>query len=198
MNNDFKALQDSWKSSRNNIKTTTNNFDILYKKIEQKQKENFSFYYRTIIILLITLIAISMFFYYMAPVRETLSRIGAGLMITGLAFRIIIEIISVIKAKQINKLDKTLQTVENSINFHRFRKTIHQVYSPIIIGFYSIGFYMIFPEFILYMSIWMIWFIGISYLIMGTVLFIVIRKGVVDEMQKLRDIMELKKDIIEQ
>ena len=197
MNNDFKALQNSWKSSRNNIKTPTNNFDILYKKIEQKQKENFSFYYGTIIILTITLIAVSLFFYYMAPVKETLSRIGAGLMIIGLAFRILIEIISVVKAKQINKLDKTLQTVDNSLNFHQFRKTIHQVYSPIIIGLYSIGFYIIFPEFMVYMSIWMIWFIGISYLIMGTILFIVIRKGVVDEMQKLRDIMELKKDIIE-
>ena len=192
MNNDFKALQNSWKSSRNNIKTPTNNFNILYKKIEQKQKENFSFYYGTIIILTITLIAISLFFYYMAPVKETLSRIGAGLMITGLAFRILIEIVSVIKAKRINKLDKTLQTVDNSLNFHQFRKTIHQVYSPIIIGFY-----IIFPEFMLYMSVLMIWFIGISYLIMGTVLFIIIRKGVVDEMQKLRDIMELKKDIIE-
>ena len=192
MNNDFKALQNSWKSSRNNIKTPTNNFDILYKKIEQKQKENFSFYYGTIIILTITLIAISLFFYYMAPVKETLSRIGAGLMIKGLAFRILIEIVSVIKAKRINKLDKTLQTVDNSLNFHQFRKTIHQVYSPIIIGFY-----IIFPEFMLYMSVLMIWFIGISYLIMGTVLFIIIRKGVVDEMQKLRDIMELKKDIIE-
>lgn len=197
MNNDFKALQNSWKSSRNNIKTPTNNFDILYKKIEQKQKENFSFYYGTIIILTITLIAVSLFFYYMAPVKETLSRIGAGLMITGLAFRILIEIVSVIKAKRINKFDKTLQTVDSSLNFHQFRKKTHQVYSPIIIGLYSIGFYMIFPEFMLYMSIWMIWFIGISYLIMGTVLFIVIRKGVVDEMQKLRDIMELKKDIIE-
>ena len=197
MNNDFKALQNSWKSSRNNIKTPTNNFDILYKKIEQKQKENFSFYYGTIIILTITLIAVSLFFYYMAPVKETLSRIGAGLMITGLAFRILIEIVSVIKAKRINKLDKTLQTVDSRLNFHQFRKKTHQVYSPIIIGLYSIGFYMNFPEFMLYMSIWMIWFIGISYLIMGTVLFIVIRKGVVDEMQKLRDIMELKKDIIE-
>ena len=192
MNNDFKALQESWKSSKKNIKTPAYNFDALYKKIEQKEKENFSFYYGTIIILMITLIAVSLFFYYLAPVQQTLSRIGAGLMITGLAFRILIEIVSVIKAKRINKLDKTLQTVDNSLNFHQFRKTIHQVYSPIIIGFY-----IIFPEFMLYMSVLMIWFIGISYLIMGTVLFIIIRKGVVDEMQKLRDIMELKKDIIE-
>ena len=197
MNNDFKTLQDSWKNSRNNIKTPTNNFNVLYKNIAQKQKENFSFYYGTIIILAITLLAVSLFFYYMAPVKETLSIIGAGLMMTGLAFRITIEIISVFKAKCINKLDETLKTVENTLRFHQFRKTIHQVYSPIIIALYSIGFYMIFPEFMLYMNIWMIWFIGISYLIMGTVLFIVIRKGVVDEMQKLKDIMKLKKDIIE-
>jgi|LSQX01.1.fsa_nt_gb hypothetical protein len=197
MNNDFKALQDSWKSSKNNIKSPTNNFEALYKKIEQKEKENFSFYYGTIIILTITLIAVSLFFYYMAPVKETLSRIGAGLMITGLAFRILIEIGSVIKAKRINRLDKTLQTVDNTLNFHQFRKIIHQVYSPIIIGLYSIGFYIIFPEFRLYMNIGMVWFIGISYLIMGIVLFIVIRKGVVDEMRKLSDIMKLKKDIIE-
>ena len=197
MNNDFKALQESWKSSRKNIKTPVNNFNTMYKKIEQKEKENFSFYYGTIIILIITLIAISLFFNYIAPVEQTLSRIGAGLMITGLIFRIIIEIISVIKAKRINKLDKTLQTVDNTLNFHQFRKTIHQIYSPIIIGLYSIGFYIIFPEFMLYMSIGMIWFIGISYLIMGIVLFILIRKGVVDEMQKLTDIMELKKDITE-
>ena len=197
MNNDFKALQESWKSSKKNIKTPANNFDALYKKIEQKEKENFSFYYGTIIILMITLIAVSLFFYYLAPVEQTLSRIGAGLMITGLVFRIIIEIISINKAKRINKLDKTLLTVDNTFSFHQFRKTIHQIYSPIIIGLYSIGFYIIFPEFMLYMSTWMIWFIGTSYLIMGIVLFILIRKGVVDEMKKLTDIMELKKDIIE-
>ena len=197
MNNDFKALQESWKSSKKNIKTPAYNFDALYKKIEQKEKENFSFYYGTIIILMITLIAVSLFFYYLAPVEQMLSRIGAGLMITGLVFRIIIEIISINKAKRINKLDKTLLTVDNTFSFHQFRKTIHQIYSPIIIGLYSIGFYIIFPEFMLYMSTWMIWFIGTSYLIMGIVLFILIRKGVVDEMKKLTDIMELKKDIIE-
>ena len=197
MNNDFKALKDSWKISRNTIKTPRDNFGILYKKIEQKQKENFTFYYGTIIILVITLLAVSLFFYYMAPVKETLSRIGAGLMISGLAVRIFIEIISVFKAKRINKFDKTLQTVENALKFHQFRKNINQVYSPIIIALYSFGFYMIFPEFMLYLSIWKVWFIGISYLIMGSVLFRVIKKGVVEEMNKLRDILELKKDIIE-
>ena len=71
MNNDFKALQESWKSSKKNIKTPANNFDALYKKIEQKE-ENFSFYYGTII-LMITLIAVSLFLLF-STVEQMLSR----------------------------------------------------------------------------------------------------------------------------
>lgn len=40
--------------------------------------------------------------------------IGVGLMILGLVFRIIIEIISIHKAKEINNLDATLKIVKNN------------------------------------------------------------------------------------
>ena len=118
-------------------------------------------------------------------------------MISGLVFRIFIEVISIYKARQINNLDNTLKTTENTINFHQFRKTIHIVIAPIIIVLYTIGFYMITPEFSLYIEYWNLVLIDISYLIIGIILFIVIRKGVKKEMQKLTDIMELKNDIIE-
>jgi hypothetical protein len=167
----------------------------LYSRIEKKEKENYFFYYGTITILLATLIVISLFFYYIAPVKETLSRIGVGLMISGLLFRILIEIISIYKAKQINNIDNTLKTTENTINFHQFRKTIHQVVAPIIIVLYTIGFYMITPEFSLYIEYWILVLIDISYVIIGIILFIVIRKGVKKEMQKLNDIIKLKADL---
>ena len=147
---------------------------------------------------MITLIAISLFFYYVAPVKETLSRIGAGLMILGLEFRILIEIISIYKAKQIKSHDKTLKTTENTIKFHQFRKTIHGVIAPIIIGLYTVGFYMITPEFSLYMSFWNLVLIDVSYVVIGIILFIVIRKSVKEEMQKLTEIMKLKNEITEQ
>ncbi len=197
MSSDFKNLQSKWDSSKKSIELPTTNFDNLYKKIKNKEKENYFFYYGTITILLVTLIVISLFFYYVAPVRETLNRIGAGLMISGLVFRIFIEIISIYKAKQINILDNTLKTAENSINFHRFRKTIHQVIAPIIIGLYIIGFFMITPEFSLYMEFWNIVLIDTSYIVIGIILFIVIRKGVIKEMQKLTDIVQLKNEITE-
>jgi hypothetical protein len=197
MSSDFKELQSKWESSKKNIELSTSNFDNLYKKIKNKEKENYFFYYGTITTLIVTLIVISLFFYYVAPVKEILSRIGAGLMISGLIFRVFIELISIFKAKQINILDTTLKTAENSIIFHQFRKTIHQVIAPIIIGLYTVGFYMITPEFSLYMSFWNVVLIDISYIVIGIILFFIIRKGVKKELQKLTDIVKLKNEITE-
>ena len=197
MNSDFKELKRTWESSKKSMEPSTANFDSLYKKIKSKEKENYFFYYGTITILLTTLIVISLFFYYVAPVQEILSRIGAGLMISGLIFRIFIEIISIQKAKQINILDSTLKTAENSFQFHQFRKIIHQVIAPIIIVLYTVGFYMITPEFSVYMKFWNVVLIDISYVVIGIILFFIIRKGIKEEMQKLTDIVKLKSEITE-
>ena len=197
MNNDFEELQNKWKSSKNSIDTPTGRFDILDKRIKKKEKENYFFYYGTITILLITLIGISSFFYYVAPVKEILSRIGAGLMIIGLIFRITIEIVSIYKEKQIKSHDKALETTENIIKFHKFRKTIHSVVAPIVIGLYTIGFYMITPEFSLYISFRYMVLIDVSYVVIGIILFIVIRKSVREEMKKLSEIVKLRDDIVE-
>ncbi|MFT6870183.1 MAG: hypothetical protein ACJA2L_001441 [Polaribacter sp.] len=197
MNSDFKELKRTWESSKKSMEPSTANFDSLYKKIKSKEKENYFFYYGTITILLTTLIVISLFFYYVAPVQEILSRIGAGLMISGLIFRIFIEIISIQKAKQINILDSTLKTAENSFQFHQFRKIIHQVIAPIIIVLYTVGFYMITPEFSVYMKFWNVVLIDISYVVIGIILFSIIRKGIKEEMQKLTDIVKLKNEITE-
>lgn len=197
MNSEFNKLQHNWESNKKEIELSNDSLDILYIKIKEKEKENYFFYYATITILLATLIVISLFFYYIAPVKETLSRIGVGLMISGLIFRIFIEVISINKAQQINNIDNTLKTTENTINFHQFRKTIHKVIAPIIIVLYTIGFYIITPEFSLYIEFWNLALIDISYVIIGIILFLVIRKGVKKEMQKLTDIMELKNDIME-
>lgn len=195
MNNDFKNLQSHWESSKKDIELFPTNLDAIYDKIRKKEKENYFFYYGTIMILLVTLIIVSLFFYYIAPVKETLSRVGVGLMILGLVFRIYIELISIQKAKQINLMESTLKTAENSIVFHRFRKTIHEVIAPIIIGLYTIGFFMISPEFSLYMDFRNVVLIYVSYVIIGIILFIVIRKGVVKEMKTLDVIVILKNEI---
>ncbi|QKX06671.1 hypothetical protein HN014_17700 [Aquimarina sp. TRL1] len=193
----FEELQNSWESSKKEITSSDDSLNNLYASIKKKEKENFFFYYGTISILTITLIVISLFFYYVAPVKELLSKIGASLMIIGLLFRILVEVISIYKAKQINSLDKTLQQTENSIVFHQFRKTIHQVVAPVIIVLYTLGFYMITPEFSRYISFWNLVFIDVSYVIMGSILFVLIRRGVKKEMKIIEEIIALKNEIIQ-
>ncbi len=196
MSNEFNELQHKWESNKKKIEAN-NSFEDLYSKIKSKEKENYVFYYGTITILVTTLSAISLFFYYVAPVKETLSRIGVGLMVSGLLIRIFIEVISIYKAKQINNLDSTLTTAENAINFHHFRKMIHKVIAPIIIIFYTIGFYIITPEFSLYIQFWHLVLFDVSYVFIGIILFTVIRKGVKKEIQKLKEIIELKDELTE-
>lgn len=198
MNNDFKELQNKWNNNKKNIESSADSFEDLNKIIRKKEKENFLFYYGTINTLSITLIVVFLFFNYAAPVKEVLSRLGVGLMLFGLVIRIVIEVISIYKAKQINSIDNVLKTTENSILFHRFRKTIHGVYTPIIIALYTIGFYMITPEFNVYMELWYLLLIDISYVFIAFVLFVIIRKGVKKEMQELIEIIKLKNEIIEE
>jgi hypothetical protein len=197
MNKELNELRNNWESIKREIKLSNDSLDILYSKIKEKEKENYFFYYGTISILSITLIVISLFFNYVAPVRENLSKIGVGLMVSGLLFRILIEIISIYKSKRINKLDSTLKITENTINFHEFRKVIHKLIAPIIIILYTVGFYMITPEFSIYIKFWHLVLIDISYVVIGVILFIVIRKGVKKEMQKLNEIIKLKEELTE-
>ena len=61
-----------------------------------------------------------------------------------------------------------------------------------IIALYTIGFYSLTPEFANYFDTFWMWMMDGSYLVIGVVLFLVIRKGVVQEMRDLRRINELQ------
>jgi hypothetical protein len=195
MDTDFKDLQSQWQHNKQQISPPKQTLEVLYKKIKAKEKANYFFYYGTISILAITLIVISLFFYFVAPVKELWSRIGVGLMISGLVFRIGIEILSIQKAKRMNALNNALVATENTIKFHQFRKMIHHKIAPIIIVLYTIGFYMITPEFSKYINFWLLVWFNVSYVIIGIILFFVIRKGVRKEMLKINEIMTLRQEI---
>lgn len=197
MSNDFKILQNKWEENKINLSNSKLEIEKIFERISNKEKENFKFYYGTIIILVSTLISISLFFYYVAPVKQLMSRIGVSLMISGLIFRIIIEIFSIKNIKKIKKSDDTLKSTESSIKFHEFRKKIHNTIAPVIVALYTVGFYMITPEFSLYIDLPYLILIDVSYLIIGIILFIVIRKGVKKEVRKVEEIIQLKKDLLE-
>ena len=117
-------------------------------------------------------------------------------MLGGLLIRIIFEIISISKSKKMHVIDNSLESVNNSIAFYQFRKNIHGIVAPIIISLYTIGFYMLTPEFLLYMSTWNVVLFDVSYLFIAIILFVQIRKGVRKEMENVKSTIELKKELL--
>lgn len=196
MSDHFSELENAWKQDKKNIKGSSTALEAVYEKIQTNKKESFFFYYGTIVVLTFTLIGVSCFFYFVAPVEKLLSRIGVGLMLGGLLIRIIIELISVSKSKKVHVLDSSLEVANKTISFYKFRKAVHGVIAPIIVSFYTIGFYMITPEFLIYLPIWNVILYDVSYLIMAVVLFINIRKGILKEMKTLKETVDLRKDLI--
>ncbi len=195
MNTDFEALQREWQKNKDDIKRDTTSMNDLFFLIQKKKKASVQFQYGNAIVLLVTLLVISAFFYYVAPVKEILSRIGAGFMIFGLLLRIIIEIVSIIKSKKIDIKNNVLETSENTITYYKFRKKIHGPITIIILVLYTIGFYMITPEFSLYFTTWQMILIDVSYVVGACVFIPIIRKSIRREIQNLLDIVDLKNRI---
>ncbi|WP_298544253.1 hypothetical protein [uncultured Aquimarina sp.] len=198
MSNEFEALQNQWQTDKSSIESRSYDMEALLLSIRKKKSWSTRFHYGNILVLSIVLIGITAFFYFVAPVQEVLSRVGVGLMIGGLLMRIIIEIISVSKAKKINVVDDALQTTNDTISFYDFRKTIHGPITIGIIGLYTIGFYMITPEFSLYFETWQLILIDVSYIIGAIIPFMAVRKNIKKEIKILSEIIELKKKITEE
>lgn len=195
MNKEFTILQNAWKKSKEIIQNSDKDIYVLYEKTNQIRRQNFRFYYGNIIILTITLIGILSFFYFVAPIQFWLSHLGALLMSFGLLFRIIIEIISTIKAKSIRLDDSVVDAIESTIVFYKYRRKIHSTIMPIVLVFYTIGFYLVTPEFLLYLPLKMVILYDILYLVFMTFLLILIRKGIRKEMRNLGRTINLKKSI---
>jgi hypothetical protein len=68
---------------------------------------------------------------------------------------------------------------------------------PVILVIYSIGFYMLTPEFLKYLSVEMVIFYDVIYLVMILFLFFQFRKGIKKEMTNLELTIDLKKSVVE-
>jgi len=198
MSSEFENLQAKWQKQKKELAEGPLNFKQIQSTIEGKAKKGLSFHYGNISILMVTLIGLFLFFYYVAPVQELLSRIGVGLMMMGILVRILVEIGSSIKASKINSLDTALKTTEITIDFYSFRKKIHGPFTHIIFGLYIVGFYMISPEFSVYFTLWQMILMDVSCLVVLAFVYVQMRKGIKNEMKMLQEIITLKKDMIEE
>lgn len=193
---DFDRIKNQWNASKAAKAAAPSADEIL-----QKARNNYSYaklsYKINILILSFTCIGISAFFYFVAPMQDTLSRIGIFLMVGGLLVRIIIEMYSHRKASKISYNTALVQSASAATAFYNWRKKIHGPVTVTIVSLYTIGFYALTPEFARHLQLeWLIAF-DLSYLVMACFLFVQIRKGIQKEMEHLRDLVEIKTGLTE-
>jgi hypothetical protein len=195
MNNDFEKIKKQWHSQK--TETKVDPIDLSVKEsIISRKGESLKHHYATIAILSVTLVIISLFFLYFAPVEFTLSRIGALLMVVGLAVRIVIEIISMAKLKRIDMTSNATDATSKAIDFRLVRKLIHGPVTILIVALYTLGFYLITPEFAVYIPTNLIILMCVSYPIGGAILVWAGRNGIKQEMTALNELISKKSALL--
>jgi uncharacterized membrane protein len=163
----------------------------LLKAGEVRKKNSLAAHYGTAAVLSGTVTMLVFYFYYLYDFQDVLSKIGYNLMIGGLAVRIVIELFSVWRSRQIKFSDTAAGSLKNSVAFLEFRKHIHGPVTIIIFGLYFVGFYMLTPEFSKHMSMGWLILMDTSAVVVAVVLTLFIRKGIRQELRDLEKMVEL-------
>ena len=145
-------LTDSWNAAKKSILPPQQSAQQLLHAARKGNRSILRFHSWNIAILMVTLAGIIAFFVKVAPVRETISRTGAGLMIGGLIIRIIVEVTSLLQYKKIHFGDTALDATDKAIRFYNFRKRIHGPVTLTILLAYFIGAFLLLPEFSIHIS----------------------------------------------
>lgn len=187
----FESLKSAWKGSKREAQSDMNAIDM-QRLVMQNHNHSKQFHLGNVAVLTVVCIGISLFFYFLAPMQETISRVGIVLMVGGLIVRIVIELVSHRKADSIEFNVDTKTTALQASKFYAWRKRIHGPVTIIIVLLYSLGFYLLTPEFLDYLPQFWVIVMDIGYVVIAVVLTLVINTGIKKEMAALKEIMEIR------
>ena len=196
MNTDFNHLKGLWDESKKGQVPTTSDIEDVIQLAQKKMKSTVRLQWATIIILAITLIIIGAFFRYETPFKQTISHVGIGLMLGGLIARILLELVSIYLSGKMNLTETALKSNHSNMSYFKFRKVMNGPVTILIVILYSIGFYLLTPEFSLYFSTTMMVLIDLSYILAAVIFTLSIRKGVKKEMTLLNEVVRIQEDIM--
>jgi hypothetical protein len=191
---DIKAL---WQTAKESPQKPLQTPADIIAKAQSKKKSSLYQHYGNAGILSIWLIVVSVFFYYLYPFGEPLSQAGVHLMVGGMALRIIVEGVSLLRFLRIDLSDQTLKVTKDSVEFYDFRRTVNGPMTYMLVGIYIVGFFMLTPE--CSKSMGTLGVLALDFVAMGIgiVLIRVIGKGIRQEMEDLWMLIELRKKLME-
>jgi hypothetical protein len=167
-NQPIDRLEEIWKADRQH--SATDSVAAILDKVKENQRKSEQSHIATIIILTITVVTLVAFFVFVAPFQNSMSRMGCTLMLASLAIRIGFEIVSLSRSRRMDTSLASRDANLRNIRFHAMRKLIHGPVMMSAIIAYTVGFFMLTPEFAEYFSGLAITLIDGSYILGAYVL----------------------------
>ncbi len=198
MNHNIDEIQKLWQAEKSQkSRDAGGNAATLIKEARHRRAGSIRFQYGNVTVLALVLAGIFYFFSIYLGLSEALSLIGLFMMYGGLVLRIVVEIYSIVYAGRIDISKSSLVNTEKILAYYQFRRGIHGPVTLSIVGLYTVGFYMLIPEFLMYLSTFWVSMIGASYLLMAIFPFWQIRKGILEEIRQLEEIVKIRKMLLD-
>lgn len=190
---EFKTL---WGADDGKDSNADNVRQHIMQGVRSPQQRSINAQVGTIVVLASLIIILVVFFKYLSPVETSLSDLGKGLMIGSIIGRIFVEFMGIYLARRIDVFENVATFVQKSKKYVQFRNRVHRYMVIVTFISYSIGYYLLIPEWSNYFSSPMIWLLISSYLvIMVVVFFLAIRPGIRGEKEALRELETLANDL---
>ncbi len=181
---EFKDIQNTWQQQAET--NTLPDFEPVKQQLSNLRKKQWI----TQVILGITGIVLIAFFFYISAYNTNGPLLGMLLLIGVIVVRVFIEVRSQQKLRKINVLLSFTEFKEQLIAYYQKRKILAFRVIPILLIIYNIGFIIMSYYFYQYLSRGFFYYIVLSYVISFIVLFIFIRKQVLNELEILKKLQE--------
>jgi hypothetical protein len=191
-------MKDLWQSAKKSIPKVSTDISNIIASAEKKKRSTVQFHILNILVLTAVLAGVAAFFYFVAPMQTLISHMGITLMLGGLLVRILIEVYSFYLSSTLDLSEAALKSTTKILRFYQFRKRLHSPVTLTIVTLYTLGFYMLTPEFSRHFSLPMMILIDASYIVGAVFLIWQIRKGIKKELQNLRDITEIQAQLVKE
>ncbi|WP_303918600.1 hypothetical protein [Draconibacterium sediminis] len=195
MQTEFNDIKQLWKQDKTSAKDSPDSSAVI-KLAEQKKRGTTKTQLANITVLVVVVLALLAYFIFVAKFQLTLSKIGAILMCGSIILRIGIELASIFYAKRFDLSEAALKSNNSILNYFNFRKKIHSTVTIAIIILYSVGFYMLTPEFSHWFPLWLLILIDLSYILAAVIFSYFIRSAIRREMKALNEIKRLREDLL--
>ncbi|MEM9984347.1 MAG: hypothetical protein AAF804_04565 [Bacteroidota bacterium] len=197
MSNPLHDLKQRWYQAGQDLPLSPRPVDDLIAQAKKSQRRTMVYQYQNVGVMALSWLAVGGFFGLWLPFQSGLSHAGVGLMLASFGLRIAVEAWSIYRLRRLDLGQEAQQSSIQALRYCRWRQRLHGPFTFTIVALYSLGFFLLTPEFWAAMPTWQVVTIDASYLVGAAILIWQIRSGIRQEMAQVNHLANICHQLIE-